>query len=81
MSQFPYQIPLRAWGIEQLTQIFLQHTSDPVQAQNQAYAVLDRTIRREANIMAFNDCFFFMGCVLFVSALLVLSLKKVNLRA
>lgn len=73
--------PITRERIDQLTQIFLQHTSDPVQAQNQAYAVLDRTIRREANIMAFNDCFFFMGCVLFVSALLVLSLKKVNLRA
>jgi MFS transporter, DHA2 family, multidrug resistance protein len=73
--------PITLDRIDQLTQMFLQHTSDPVQAQNQAYEVLDRTIRREANIMVFNDCFFFIGCVLFVSALLVLSLKKVNLRA
>ncbi|BAZ09092.1 EmrB/QacA family drug resistance transporter [Calothrix sp. NIES-4071] len=76
--KFHSQIPSRAWGIDQLTQMFLQHTSDPVQAQNQAYAFLDRTIRREANVMAFNDCFFFMGCALGASVLLVLLLKKVK---
>ncbi len=70
--------PITRDRIDQLTQMFLQHTSDPVQAQNQAYAVLDRTIRREANVMAFNDCFFFMGCALFASAFLVLLLKKVK---
>jgi Major Facilitator Superfamily len=69
--------PITRDRIDKLTQMFLQHTSDPVQAQNQAYAVLDRTIRREANVMAFNDCFFFMGCALFTSAFLVLFLKKV----
>ncbi|RUT06484.1 EmrB/QacA family drug resistance transporter [Dulcicalothrix desertica PCC 7102] len=70
--------PITRDRIDQLTQIFLQHTSDPVQAQNQAYEVLDRTIRREANVMAFNDCFLFMGCALFTSAFLVLFLKKVK---
>ena len=61
-----------------LTQMFLQHTGDPTLAQNQAYAVLDKIVRREANIMAFNDCFYFLGCVLLLSAFLVLFFKKIK---
>ena len=64
--------------LDQLTQSFLSLTGDPVQAQNQAYAVLDRSIRQEANIIAFNDCFYFMGCVLILSALLVIFFKKIK---
>lgn len=64
--------------VEQLTQMFLQYTSDPIRAQNQAYELLTRTVRREATIMAFNDCFFFIGCVLLMSAVLVLFFKPVK---
>jgi len=46
--------------------------------QNQAIAQIDRLVRREANVMAYNECFFFMGCALFLSALLVLFFKKVK---
>lgn len=64
--------------IDQLTQLFVSRGADEVTAQNQAIAVLDRLVRREANVMAYNDCFYFMGCALFVSALLVLFFKKVR---
>lgn len=70
--------PITRDRIDQLTQMFLQHTSDPVMAQNQAVALLDRTVRREATVMSFNDCFFFMGCALFFSAFLVLFFKKIK---
>ncbi|BAU10520.1 EmrB/QacA subfamily drug resistance transporter [Leptolyngbya sp. NIES-3755] len=70
--------PITRDRIDQLTQMFLQHTSDPVMAQNQAIALLDRTVRREATIMSFNDCFFFMGCALFFSAFLVMFFKKIK---
>lgn len=70
--------PLTRDRLDQLTQMFLQHTSDLVQAQNQALTLLDRMVRREANVMAFNDCFYFMGCVLFLSAFLVLFFKKIK---
>lgn len=58
--------------------MFLSYSGDPALSQNQAYAMLDRLTRREANVMAFNDCFFFMGCALFLSAFLVLFFKKVK---
>lgn len=64
--------------LDQMTQMFLQHGGDPVLAQNQAYKLVDNLVRREANVMAFNDCFFFMGCALFLSAILVLFFQKVK---
>ncbi len=68
--------PITRDRIDQLTQYFTTAGSDPVSAQNQAIAQLGNIVRREANVMSFNDCFFFMGCALIGSALLVLFLKK-----
>jgi MFS transporter, DHA2 family, multidrug resistance protein len=70
--------PVTRDRIDQLTQFFQSATSDPAIAQNQAIATVDRLVRREANVMAYNDCFFFMGCALFISALLVLFFKRVK---
>lgn len=70
--------PITRDRLDQMIQMFLQHTSDPTQAQNQAFALMDRIVRREANVMAFNDCFFFIGCVLLLSAFLVLFFKKIK---
>ncbi len=64
--------------VDQLTQSFLAQSGDPIMAQNQAFAVVDRLVRREASVMAYNDCFFFMGCALFLSAILVLFFKRVK---
>jgi MFS transporter, DHA2 family, multidrug resistance protein len=58
--------------LDQLTQSFFAQSGDPIAAQNQAIVVLDRLVRREASVMAYNDCFYFMGCALFMSAILVL---------
>jgi DHA2 family multidrug resistance protein len=70
--------PITRDRLDQLTQLFLSKVGDPALAQNQAYAMLDRLVRREANVMAYNDCFFFMGCALFAAALLALCFKKVK---
>ncbi|NJM49325.1 MAG: multidrug efflux MFS transporter [Alkalinema sp. RU_4_3] len=50
--------PLTRDRLDHLTQSFLTQSGDPIAAQNQAMAVLDRLVRREANVMAYNDCFF-----------------------
>lgn len=70
--------PITQQRINELTQMFITKGSDLVTAQNQAYMQLDRLIRREANVMAYNDCFLFIGYVLLLSAFLVLLLKKVK---
>jgi DHA2 family multidrug resistance protein len=50
--------------IDQMTQAFIGSGIDAVTAGNQALAALDRIVRREAYIMAYNDGFVIMGFVL-----------------
>ncbi|MDF5723257.1 MAG: MDR family MFS transporter [Rhizonema sp. PD37] len=64
--------------IDQLTQYFISHGSDPNTAQNQALQGIANTVRREAYVIAFNDCFYFIGIGLFVSAIALLFCKKVK---
>ena len=45
-------------------------------AEQQAVALIDNTIRRESNIMAFSDCFLLFASVLTVGCLAVVFLKK-----
>jgi DHA2 family multidrug resistance protein len=50
--------------IEQMTQAFVASGIDPATAANQALAALDRIVRREAYVMAYNDGFFIVGAIL-----------------
>lgn len=62
--------------INQLTQYFIQKGSDAVTANNQALEALSNTVRQEAFVMAYNDCFYFIGMALLLSGLAVLFFKK-----
>lgn len=44
----------------------------------QAIATIANIARREATIMAFNDCFYFIGMALLLSGLAILFVKKTN---
>ncbi|MFT5645077.1 MAG: DHA2 family multidrug resistance protein [Janthinobacterium sp.] len=57
--------------LDQLTQSFVSKGIDPVQAANQALAAVDRIVRREAYVMAYNDGFYIIGMVL-LSCIVVL---------
>ena len=57
--------------LDQLTGYFLASSGDPVNAQQQAIAALDRLVRRESYVMAYNDCFFILGCVLLASVAVI----------
>jgi DHA2 family multidrug resistance protein len=70
--------PITLDRIDQLTQFFTDRGADPVTAHNQAITQIANIVRREANVLSFNDCFLFMGFTLFAGALLVLLLKKVK---
>jgi MFS transporter, DHA2 family, multidrug resistance protein len=50
--------------IEQMTQAFIANGIDPATAASQALAALDRIVRREAYVMAYNDGFFIVGAIL-----------------
>ncbi len=56
--------PLTQERLDALTQKFTAAGSDAVTAGQQAIAALDSVVRREATLMAFNDCFRVLGLVL-----------------
>jgi MFS transporter, DHA2 family, multidrug resistance protein len=68
--------PITRDHLDRFTQFFINKGSNQFMAQNQAYAMLEKLVHREASVMAYNDCFFFMGCGLFAGALLALCFKK-----
>jgi DHA2 family multidrug resistance protein len=65
--------------INQLTQYFANRGGvDLSTAENQAIATIDKIVRREAFVMAFNDCFYFIAIALLLSGIAILFLKKVK---
>lgn len=53
--------------------------SDSFTAHVQALALVDSTVRREAYVMAFNDCFLLMAVFLLVTGLAVFGCKKIDI--
>lgn len=64
--------------INQLTQYFISRGADLSTANDQAIAAIDNTVRREAFVMAFNDCFYFIAWALLLSGIAILFFKKVK---
>ena len=64
--------------IDQLTQFFVSRGTDLSTAQNQAIASISNIVRREAYVMAYNDCFYFIGITLLISGIAILFFKKVK---
>jgi len=50
--------------LEQMTQAFIASGIDPATAASQAIAALDRIVRRESYVMAYNDGFWIVGLIL-----------------
>ncbi|MDZ8109258.1 MAG: DHA2 family efflux MFS transporter permease subunit [Nostoc sp. DedQUE12a] len=64
--------------IDQMTQYFISRGADLSTAQNQAIASISNIVRREAFVMAFNDCFYFIGIALLLSGIAILFFRKVK---
>lgn len=62
--------------LDALANAFVSRGFDLATAQQQALAVIDNTIRREANLMAFGDSFFVFAVVMACGCAAVLFLKK-----
>jgi len=67
--------------LEMLATAFAIKGFDPVMAQQQALAVIDNTIRREANLLAFGDSFFVFAVIMACGCIAVLFLKKASGKA
>jgi len=61
--------PLTQERLNALTQKFAAAGSDAYTAGQQAIAALDAVVRREATLMAFNDCFHVLGFVLIAATI------------
>ncbi|MBD3885270.1 multidrug efflux MFS transporter [Phormidium tenue FACHB-886] len=70
--------PATQQRLNDLTQVFVSRGIDLTTAKDQALATLDNIVRREAFVMAFNDCFYFIGLALLLSGIAVLFFKKVK---
>jgi MFS transporter, DHA2 family, multidrug resistance protein len=70
--------PATQQRIDQLTQFFISKGADSITAGNEAIKTIDNTVRREAFVLAFNDCFYFIGFALLMSGIAILFLKKVK---
>jgi len=64
--------------IDQLTQFFVSRGADLSTARNQAIAAIGNIVRREAYVMAYNDCFYFIGIALLLSGIAIIFFKKVK---
>jgi DHA2 family multidrug resistance protein len=64
--------------IDQLTAAFMAKGIDPVTAGQQALAAIDRTVRREAYVMAYNDGFIIMAVFLFACVFALMFADKVK---
>ena len=62
--------------LESIQAQFVARGFDPATAMNQAYGVVKRTVRRDANIMAFNDAFLIVGISLLIGGMMVWLCKK-----
>ena len=70
--------PLTQQRIDQMTQYFVSRGADLSTAHQQAIASIANTVRREAFVLAFNDCFYFIGFTLLLSGVAIVFLRKVK---
>ena len=61
-----------------LSQRFMAHGSDAVDAANKAVVTIGRTIHAQASLMGFGDTFGLLGVMLLLAALSVVLLKKTS---
>lgn len=71
-------MPATQERIDQLTQLFMSKGMDAVTAGSQALATIDRIIRRESYVMAYNDGFQIMGVILFACVFALWFANKVK---
>jgi DHA2 family multidrug resistance protein len=64
--------------VDDLTQLFVSKGTDLITAKSQAYQAIANTVSRESYVMAFNDCFYFVGFALLLSGVAILFFKKVK---
>ncbi len=68
--------PATQQRLDQLTQFFTSRGSDPTTAYEQALKAIANIVRTESYVMAYNDCFYFIGIALLLCGLAIIFTKK-----
>lgn len=68
--------PFTTERLQSFSNYFAELGADPVMAQEQALRAVDAIARRESFIMAYNDCFYFMGAAFIISLGFIALMKK-----
>jgi DHA2 family multidrug resistance protein len=58
------------------TAYFNTMSGDPIAAQNQALALIDRAVNTQAELLSYRDVFYFVALVFFLTLPLILLLAK-----
>lgn len=64
--------------IQAYTHLFISKGFDAGLAKTKALALLDHVVRRQANVMSFNDCFLIVAAALVASSFLILFCDRVD---
>jgi DHA2 family multidrug resistance protein len=59
-----------------LTQSLIARGSDPVDAQQKAYALMQNTVQRQATMLSYIDNFWLLGCAIMAMIPLVFLMKR-----
>ncbi len=70
-------LPQTLFRFNLLQKKFMSVGIDAATARMKSLALIDMKVRQQAYTMAFCDCFFFVGCALVGSSILILACKKV----
>jgi DHA2 family multidrug resistance protein len=71
-------LPATQQRLDQMAQGLMSQGLDSADAQQRAIGLLDMIVRREAYLMAFNDCFLVVGLSLAAGALLLIFMHRPN---
>lgn len=70
--------PATQQRVDELTQLFVSQGIELNTAQAQAFRLIASIVSRESYVMAFNDCFYFIGFALLLSGVAILFIEKVK---
>ena len=65
--------------MQQLTELFMSHGSDPASAQAGAITAIGREMRLQSFFLAYSDCFLVLGVVLIASSTVLFFVKRPDL--
>jgi len=64
--------------LQQLTQFFTLQMGDPIAAQSQALNSLQQSISQQSYLMAYSDCFYFIGMAVLLGGIVSIPFLKVK---